>query len=217
MSTAKHTPISFEFFPPKTPEGAAKLVFSPLIPAFLARYPQMQLDIVTDGRLLDIVAEGFDLGIRSRDLVPQDMIAVPCSAPIRFVVAGAPAYFSRQGVPLSPADLHQHQCIRSRLPGGGPHYNWEFSRGAQQYKFEPTGQLSLDSQPLLVQAALEGIGLIWTNESGIQTYLQSGQLQSVLTEWSPEEAELCFYFPKARQQHAGLRAFLDLVREYRSQ
>lgn len=197
-------------------EGAVKLVFAALIPEFLARYPQMQLDIVTDGRLVDIVAEGFDLGIRSRDLVPQDMIAVSCYAPIRFIVAGAPDYFSSQGVPLSPADLHKHQCIRSRLPGGGPRYNWEFTRGTQHVKFEPTGQLSLDSQPLLIQAALAGIGLIWTNESGIRTYLQNGQLRTVLTDWSPAEAELCFYFPKARQQHAGLRAFLDLVHEKRN-
>lgn len=196
-------------------EGAAQLIFSRYIPPLLKLYPALRVEIVTESRLVDIVESGFDLGIRSRDLIPLDMVALPCDTPVHYVLAASPAYLTTAGMPASPADLNKHQCIRSRLPNGGPHYPWEFSHAGQQVRIDPQGALSLDSQSLQIEAALADCGLIWVNRAAITPYLASGELQLVLPEWSPPSEELCFYYPQSRQPNAAMRAFITLVRELR--
>ena len=195
-------------------EGAALHLMNPVVYAFLERYPDMRLDLVTEGRMVDIVAEGFDAGLRTRDMVPQDMIAVPCSAPVRFLVVGAPAYFARRGrtKPRVPADLSQHTCIRTRLPGGGL-YRWEFERRGEKIDIDPQGALTLDNHHLMRDAALRGVGLVWMNEWSVAADLAAGRLTPVLENWSPRLPELCLYYPGHRHVPAGLRAFIEVIRE----
>ncbi|QNH13867.1 LysR family transcriptional regulator [Xanthomonas sp. SI] len=196
-----------------TSEGAARLLM-PAILAFLARYPEVRLDIVTDGRLVDIVEEGFDAGIRLAELVPQDMVAIPCSAPLRFIVAGAPAYFARHGAPRTPADLRGHACIRSRYPQGGAVYRWEFAKRGQQQLIDVEGMLTLDNSALLIDAALAGVGLIWTHEASIAQHLAHGALVAALEDWCPRFPGLCLYYPGHRHVPAALRAFIEVLREH---
>lgn len=193
-------------------EGAARMVLEPLILAFLQRYPDMRVDIVTEGRLVDVVAEGFDAGIRQAKFVPLDMVAVICSPPIRYVVVGAPAYFLQHDEPHHPNELKNHRCIRNRLPGGA-HYRWDFKRGKEVISIEPSGPLTLDNYNLRIAAALHGSGLTWVNEWAVAGYLESGQLRAVLQPWSACSPGLRLYYPGHRNVPAGMRAFLALVRE----
>ncbi|WP_369940099.1 LysR family transcriptional regulator [Xanthomonas medicagonis] len=196
-----------------TSEGAARLLM-PAILAFLAHYPEVRLDIVTDGRLVDIVAEGFDAGIRLGELVPQDMVAIPCSPPLRFIVAGAPDYFARHGTPRTPADLRGQVCIRSRHPQGGSVYRWEFAKREQQQWVDVEGRLTLDNSKLLIDAALAGVGLIWTHEASIAHHLAHGDLVAALEDWCPRFPGLCLYYPGHRHVPAALRAFVQTLREH---
>ncbi len=193
-------------------EGAARMLLTPIVFEFMRRYPDMKVDIVTEGRLVDIVADGFDAGVRSAEDVPQDMVAVPCSAPLRFVVVGAPAYFARHRKPRVPADLARHHCVRSRYASGAI-YRWEFEKRGEQQAIDVDGPLTLDSHPLMIEAALQGVGLIWTNEWSVAEHLAAKRLVRVLEDWSPPYPGLCLYYPKHRHAPAGLRAFVEVVKE----
>lgn len=193
-------------------EGAVQMIMTPVVVEFLKRYPDMRLDIVTDTALVDIVADGFDAGIRLADSVPLDMIAVPCSPPLQFAVVGSPDYFTRHGKPRSPADLAGHNCIRTRF-ASGTLYRWEFEKRGLQQIIDVNGPLTLDSHQLIVDAALQGIGLACTSEHSIAGHLAAGRLIPVLQDWLPPYPGLCLYYPANRHVPAGLRGFIDLVRE----
>lgn len=193
-------------------EGAAQMVLEPLVLEFLRRYPKMHVDLVTEGRMVDVVGEGFDAGIRQADIVPQDMVAVACSPPIQFVVVGAPSYFLEHSDPTHPDDLALHHCIRSRLPNGAL-YRWDFSRGDENVSFTPEGPLTLDNYNLRITAALHGSGLAWVNGWAVADHIASGRLRKVLEQWSPAQPGLCLYYPGHRNIPAGMRAFVELAKE----
>ncbi|WP_394778208.1 LysR substrate-binding domain-containing protein [Undibacterium sp.] len=193
-------------------EGAAQMVLAPIVLEFLRRYPDMQVDLVTEGRMVDIVADGFDAGIRSAEHVPLDMVAVDCSPPIRFVVVGAPSYFAGRSKPQTPGDLHSHTCIRPRLPSGAL-YRWEFQRGADKIDIDPPGPLTLDNHHLMIAAAVQCAGLVWTSEWHVAPLVAEGKLEMVLEPWSPYSPCLRVYYPSHRHVPAGMKAFLEVVRE----
>lgn len=194
-----------------TSAGAAKQVM-PLLLEYMRRYPQMKLDIVTEGRLVDIVAQGFDAGIRLSDSVPQDMIAVDISPPQRFAVLGSPAYFASHPTPLSPLDLSAHECIRSRMPSGSI-YRWEFERHGESIAVDVNGALTLDNPTLMLQAARAGMGLTYLTEWNAAADLAAGALIRVLEEWTPMFDSLRLYYPGRRHVPAGLRALIELIKE----
>ncbi|MDR5815893.1 MULTISPECIES: LysR family transcriptional regulator [unclassified Caballeronia] len=195
-----------------TSAGAAHQVMAVFI-AFLERYPDMKLDIVTEGRLIDIVVEGFDAGIRLRDTVPQDMIAVPFGRRQRFAVVGSPAYFARRKPPRTPADLAVHDCIRSRMPSGSI-YQWEFEKHGQAVRIDGAGALTLDDPGLMLAAARAGLGLTYLTEWNVRADLANGTLKRVLEDWTPPLDGLCLYYPGRRHVPAGLRALIDMIREH---
>lgn len=192
--------------------GAARQVLMPFVLEFLERYPQMRVDLVTEGRLVDIVAEGFDAGIRSTEAVPQDMVAVPVGPRLSFAVVGAPAYFANRPPPLVPGDLAAHDCIRSRLPSGTL-YRWEFEKHGEELVVDVAGRLTLDDHDLMLQAALAGGGLIYTSEWSVRAHIASSSLIRVLEDWTPHYPGLSLYYPRHRHLPAGLRAFIALIRE----
>jgi len=197
-----------------TSVGAARQVMTPVILEYLSRYPQMQIDIVTEGRLVDIVVAGFDAGIRLADAVPQDMVAVPLGPDQRFAVVGSPAYFETHPRPRSPHDLPAHRCIRSRLPGGGI-YRWEFERHGEAIAIDGEGPLTLDEPNLMLEAARAGLGLAYLTEWNVAADLAAGRLVRVLEDWTPRFPGLCLYYPRGRHLSTGLRALVDLIREQR--
>ncbi|ACD21479.1 LysR family transcriptional regulator [Paraburkholderia phytofirmans] len=191
--------------------GAAKQAM-PLFIAFLQRYPDMKLDLVTEGRLIDIVVDGFDAGIRLAETVPQDMIAVPFGDKQRFAVVGSPAYFAQHKAPRTPADLHAHRCIRTRMPSGAI-YQWEFERRGETVRIDGKGALTLDEPGLMLEAARAGLGVTYLTEWNVAADLQAGTLVRVLEDWTPPLDGLCLYYPGRRHAPAGLRALIDMIRE----
>jgi DNA-binding transcriptional LysR family regulator len=195
-----------------TKERAAHQILRPVVAKYLRRYPDMQVELTMEGRHIDIVAEGFDAGIRLAESVPQDMVAIPCGPDSRFLVVGSPAYFATTSVPRSPADLLAHQCIRRRMPGGTL-YRWEFSRHGEEMALDVPGRLTLDNDSLMVEATLEGLGLAFVSDWWVADHLASGSLRAVLQDWTPPFPGLRLYYPGHRHMAAGLRAFVDLIRE----
>jgi DNA-binding transcriptional LysR family regulator len=195
-----------------TSVGAAKQVM-PVFIAFLKRYPEMKLDIVTEGRLIDIVSEGFDAGIRLLETVPQDMIAVPFGDRQRFAVVGSPDYFARHKPPRTPAELNKHPCIRARMPSGSI-YRWEFERQGERLRVDGNGALTLDEPALMLAAARAGLGLAYLTEWNVKNDLEAGTLMRVLEDWTPPLDGLCLYYPGRRHVPAGLRALTDTIHEY---
>lgn len=194
------------------PETAARLLVSEVMPAFLQRFPWMAIDIVAEGRLVDIVADGFDAGVRLGEAVPQDMIAVRFGGGVRFLATAAPAYLARAGAPHAPDDLRGHACIRHRFESGKL-YRWEFARHGQEIAVDVPGRVTLDHIGLMLDAAAAGLGIAYAPEHAARPYLDDGRLVTVLEEWCPTIPGLVLYYPGHRQVPAGLRAFIDTLRE----
>ncbi|KEQ02845.1 LysR family transcriptional regulator [Pseudorhizobium pelagicum] len=191
---------------------AARAIISPLVLEFLRRYPDMNVDIVTEGKLVDIVKDGFDLGVRVEALVPTDMIAVSLGRPQRHAVVGTPEYLEQHGTPLVPTDLLDHRCIRVRLPDGSL-FRWRFEKDGEPVQIDVRGPLALDEASLTRTAVLESAGVGYLFEQDILSDIEAGRVVRVLEDWTPSYPGLCLYYPGRRNLSAGVRAFLDLARE----
>ena len=192
-------------------DSAARWLLRHVVPGFLRRHPRVTLDLVSEGRLVDIVAEGFDAGVRLRETVPQDMVIVPFAGDTRFLAVAAPAYLAEQGVPMTPDDLHRHRCIRQRLPSG-KRYRWEFALNADEIAIDVPGALTLDHNVLMVEAAADGLGIAYVPEPIARPALEDGRLVTLLQEWSPAIPGLCLYYPGHRHVPPPLRAFIAELR-----
>jgi DNA-binding transcriptional LysR family regulator len=192
--------------------GAARMLLQPLILEYCRRYPRVEVEIATEGALVDVIGQGFDAGIRLAEFVPPDMIAVPILRSIRSVVVGSPQYFAGRARPEVPNDLLQHRCIRSRMRGGQI-YKWEFEKGDQKLLIDVPGGLTLDESSLMREAALAGAGLTYIGERSVQDDLSCGKLVTVLEDWTPPYPGLSLYFASRRYIPARLRALIDLIRE----
>jgi len=193
-------------------EGGIRHVLRTVVPRFLERYPRVELDLVADGALVDIVERGFDAGIRLAEAVPRDMVAVRIGPDLRFLAVASPAYLSSHPAPRVPDDLKTHRCIRQRLPGG-KRYRWEFARRGRGVAVDVPGPLSLDDNGLMVEAAIDGLGIAYVPEPYARAALDDGRLRAVLEDWCPPDAGLRLYYPGHRQVPATLRAFIDMARE----
>ena len=193
-------------------EGAIRLLLREIVPQFMARYPGITLDLVAEGKLVDIVGEGFDAGIRLGEAVPRDMIAVRLSPDMRFLAVASPDYLAAHPAPETPDDLARHQCLRQRLPSG-KRYRWEFQKRAEEVAMDVPGSLTLDNTQLMVEAAQNGLGIAYVPEDYAQAALKEGRLKTVLDDWCPPIPGLFLYFSGNRHVPASLRALIELVRE----
>ena len=193
------------------PLGIALLIRE-VLPRMAERFPDVTVDLVAEGRLVDIVAGGFDAGLRLGDTIPRDMIAVRFGRPVGFVCVAAPGYLKRAGTPKTPDDLMRHRCIRHRLPGGKL-YRWEFERGKQTLVLDPPGALILDDDRLMAEAAAQGLGIAYVADAAAAAALKTKQLRQVLSGWMPAAETLAVYYPGHRAVPPALRAFLDIVKE----
>ncbi|MGP5307444.1 LysR family transcriptional regulator [Vreelandella alkaliphila] len=192
-------------------DAAVRMILRPLLARFLRYYPQVHLDIVTDGKLGDIVAEGFDAGIRLAEAVPQDMIAVRLVESVRFAAVASPEYLASRGRPTVPQDLYQHDCIRFRFDSGAI-YRWEFSRNGVAETIDVTGPLTLTDQILMVDSAIDGIGIAFVPDFLVTDALRGGHLERVLEEWCPPFPGVCLYYPSRHYVSAGLRALIKTLK-----
>ncbi|TWB57895.1 DNA-binding transcriptional LysR family regulator [Rhizobium sp. ERR 922] len=193
--------------------GAARILLTPLILEYGRRYPDVEIEIVTDNALVDVIGKGFDAGIRIAEAVPTDMVAIPIIPTLRSLVVGSPAYFSNRPYPLVPGDLLRHRCIRARM-ASGKLYRWEFERHGQSILVDAPGSLTLDASDLMLSAALEGAGLAYISEASVAGHIAAGNLIAVLEDWSPPYPGLSLYFAQRRQMPARLRALIELIREH---
>lgn len=190
---------------------AARELFSWLVLPFLRVHPQIHIDVVTEGRLVDIVAGGFDLGVRSADAVPVDMVAVPLGGVRRNVVVGSPGYLKARGTPRVPEALADHDCVRVRLPSGAI-YRWPFEKDGQTVHVDVQGGLTLDEASLARTAALASVGLTLAMESEVREDIAAGRLVCVLEDWTPTLPPLSLYYPSRRNPTAAFKAFIDFAR-----
>ncbi|MFT3779158.1 MAG: LysR family transcriptional regulator [Ottowia sp.] len=193
-------------------EAAIRLLLHTVVPAFLARHPGVELDLVAEGRLVDIVEQGFDAGIRLGEAVPKDMVAVRLGPDVRFLAVASPDYLAAHPAPTVPDALGRHRCIRQRLPSG-KRYRWEFGKHGQSLEIDVPGALTLDNSQLMVEAALGGMGIAYVPEPCARAALDDGRLVAVLEDWCPRIPGLCLYFPRNRHAPASLQAFVDAIRE----
>jgi len=195
-------------------EDAAPLLLGPVMPVFVERYPEVQLDISVSNRMIDIIDHGFDAGIRYGGTVPEDMVAQRLSRQIRWMAAASPAYLERFGTPSHPSDLKDHRCIGIRL-GNDQIYRWEFERDGEALSIETPGPLTLDESHSAVEFGRTGVGVIYGVEPVLRPHFASGQLVPLLEEWSPVGPGLHMYYSSRRQVPTALRLLVDLIREVR--
>ncbi|MBV6669509.1 LysR family transcriptional regulator [Xanthomonas euvesicatoria pv. alangii] len=192
---------------------AAREIMAPLVLSYLQRYPLVHVDIVTEGRLVDVVAAGFDLAVRSADLVPSDAIAIPLGQRRRMAVAASPAFFENRAIPKVPQDLLAYPCVRGRLPDGTL-LRWRFEKGGEELQLEVQGPITLDEASLARIAVANGVGIGYFMEADIREDIAAGRLVRILEDWTPPLAPLCLYYYNRRNSSAAFQAFIALARDY---
>lgn len=192
---------------------AAREIMSPLVLTYLQRYPQVHIDLVTEGRLVDVVAAGFDLGVRSADLVPSDAIAIPLGQMRRMVVAASPAFFATRAIPKVPQDLLSYPCVRGRLPDGAL-LRWQFEKENEELQLEVEGPITLDEPSLARIAVTKGVGIGYFMEADVREDIAAGRLVRILEDWTPPLVPLCLYYYNRRNSSAAFQAFVALARDF---
>ena len=185
------------------------------MPAFLAAYPGIRLEVIAEDSFVDVLAAGCDAGIRYDERLEQDMIAVPIGPRTqRFAAGAAPAYLDRHGRPEHPRDLLAHACLRSQFPSG-VRPPWEFERDGEIVRVDPAGPLLVSAGgavDLAVEAAIAGVGIIHLFEDALRPHLDRGALEPVLQPWWQSFTGPFLYFPGRRLVPAPLRAFIDFIK-----
>jgi DNA-binding transcriptional LysR family regulator len=189
----------------------AYLTLVPRLGAFCEAYPDVVLDICVEDHFVDIVAEGFDAGLRLNESLERDMIAVRFGPELCGVVVSAPSYFERHGIPKHPADLAQHRCIRHRFASGRV-YRWELEKGEESFEVAVDGPLIVNDDRFALEAALQGAGLAFLLDVQVTEALADGRLMRVLEDWCQPFPGLYLYYPSRRRMRPALRAFIDFYR-----
>ena len=187
------------------------MVLQPLLAGFLREHPHVQLELTNDEGFVDIVAKGFDAGVRFGESVHRDMVAIPLGGPVTVAVVASPEYLQRFPAPRHPDDLVRHNCVRFRFAATGAIYKWEFQMADRLVEHEVKGSLTISDTLFSVEAALEGIGLAYTFEPLARAHIKAKRLKRVLTPFSPVFPGFYLYYPSRRNQSTKLKALVDYV------
>ena len=191
---------------------AAKQLIAPKLGRFHAAYPDVVLDIVVDESLSDIVASRFDAGIRVGERLEKDMIAIRLTPDHPMQAVASPEYLARNGEPKQPADLHKHVCINWRFPGSGAVYRWPMERKGKKLELSVTGPIISNSEDVMHEAALQGLGILYAyDDDPIRELISAGRLKRILADWSPIVPGLFLYYPSRRLPTPALRGFIDCL------
>lgn len=190
----------------------AKLLLGPVLPVFVERYPDIEVDLTVTNRMIDVIGEGHDAGIRFGGTVPSDMIAQRLSPDVRWSVVGTPGYLERFGVPTHPEQLKEHRCLKIRL-GNARLYDWEFVKNGQKLEVQVPGAITIDETRVGVALVTRGAGLMYVPERVIARYIEDGTVQEVLKDWAHTDPGFHIYYSSFRQVPVGLRLLIDLIRE----
>jgi DNA-binding transcriptional LysR family regulator len=195
------------------PRAAVPFVIDPVMPAFRARHPRVEVEVVIEERFVDIVAEGFDAGVRLAEAIERDMVQVRLTEGFRFVVVGAPSYLARRGRPERPEDLLRHECITFRSQTTGALYAWELERGRRSWRVPVRGAVVTNDHLVSLSLAAQGMGLAYAFEPAIKQQLAAGRLERVLEPYAVSVPGWFLYFPTRAQRSTPLRLFVETAKE----
>jgi DNA-binding transcriptional LysR family regulator len=193
-------------------EHAADAVIWPKLSIALRDYPDIRVEIVSDNGFVDIVAEGLDAGVRLGESIEKDMVAVRIGPDLRLLPVASPAYFEQHPPPATPQELIAHSCINLRLMGSGTIYAWEFACQGRPLRVRVDGQLIFTSIRLAVDAALQGYGIAFVPEDGVEEKLARGELVATLVDWCPPISGFHLYYPSRRQHSPAFQVIVDALR-----
>lgn len=194
------------------PTPALQLRLVPLLIEFLSYHPDLKVEVIAEEAFIDIVAAGFDAGVRYGESLDRDMIAISLGGPQRYRIVGSPDYFARHGRPRTPAELASHVCFNHLFPRGNA-LRWEFEKDGEITFFAPDNRILTNDPVLRMNAAREGLGLTSTFEEYCRADIEAGRLETVLEDWCPPFPGPFLYYPERRLMPAGLRAFVDFIKE----
>jgi DNA-binding transcriptional LysR family regulator len=194
------------------PASAISLVLMRFLPAFFERHPNVEVDVSVDDRFVDIVSEGYDAGVRLVEAIDRDMVQVRLSPACRVIVAGAPSYLKRRGVPQKPEELLQHDCIVNRGARSNEPLAWDLERGKRLWRVPVRGPIITNDSTFRRRLALAGVGLVYTLEPVLAEDIAKKRLRIVLESYAPEVPGLFLYFPSRAQISPAFRAFVDMAR-----
>ncbi len=192
------------------PRTATKAVILPKLARFVRTYPEIVLEITSSNDPVDLIAGEYDAGVQLGEFIQRDMIAVPVTKELRLAVVGSPEYFQTNNIPKHPRDLKDHSCIGFRFSNGL--YRWEFQKGRKALTVSPQGPVSFDDPDLVIQAALDGVGIGTAMEHSLKDPIAEGRLVQVLKDWCPSFPGYFLYYPSRRNQPAALAALIDSLR-----
>lgn len=199
------------------PISASRLVLPRIVPAFLAAFPEVELEVVAEDNFVNVLAEGFDAGIRYGERLERDMVAIPIGPRTqRFAAAASKGYLERHGRPRHPRDLLRHACLRGKFSSGSAHA-WEFVRGGESLKLDVRGPLVVGlggTADLAVDVAIAGVGVVYLFEEWLQPHFARGELEPVLAPWWPSFTGPFLYYAGRRHLPPPLRAFVDFVKTF---
>jgi DNA-binding transcriptional LysR family regulator len=191
---------------------AAKKLIAPRLGRFHTAHPDVVLDIVIDDGVSDIVAGGFDAGIRVGERLEKDMIAVRLTSDVEMMAVASPDYLTCHGEPKTPADLHRHICINWRFPGSGEIYRWQMEKKRKRIELNVEGALISNHQDVVIEGALQGLGILYAyDHDRVREAIGQGRLRRVLADWSPTVPGLFLYYSNRRFLRPALRAFIDCL------
>jgi DNA-binding transcriptional LysR family regulator len=195
------------------PRAAVPFIIDPVLPTFRERHPRVEVEIVVEERFVDIVAEGYDAGVRLSEAIERDMVQVRLTEAFRFVVVGAPSYLERRGSPERPEDLLRHECITFRSRTTGALYAWELERGRRNWRVPVRGGVVCSDSALASSLAEKGVGLAYALEPMVREQLREGRLRVVLERYAPTVPGFFLYFPSVARKSAPLRLFVEAAKE----
>ena len=198
-------------------EHAMSAVLWPVLKSFMAHYPDINIEVTVDNGLTDIVDGRFDAGVRLGEQIAKDMVAVRIAPDMQMAVVGSAAYFAKNGVPETPEQLEHHRCINMRLPTLGGLYAWEFTHDGREIRVRVDGQLTLNSLPQRLDAAVAGLGLAYVPEESAAAQLADGRLTRVLESWCPSFEGYHLYYPSRRQHTTAFTLLVEALRNQNGQ
>jgi DNA-binding transcriptional LysR family regulator len=196
------------------PRAAVPFVIDPVLPKFRERHPRIEIEVVVEERFVDIVAEGYDAGVRLSEAIERDMVQVRLTDAFRFVVVGSPGYLARHGTPERPEDLLRHECITFRSQTTGALYAWELERGRRNWRVPVRGGVVSGDGRLTASLAEQDLGLVYALEPMVIEQLRSRRLKVVLERYAPTVPGFFLYFPSVARRSAPLRLFVEAAKEF---
>jgi len=194
---------------------AYEAVIRPVLKEFCAAHPDATVEVIIDYRFRDIVSDRFDAGIRLGEKLQQDMVAIQVGSKLRMAVVASPSYLARHAVPRIPEDLRSHRCINYRMASTNSIYSWEFERNGRELRIGLSGPLIFNEPDLMLQAAIDGLGVAYVLEHEAASHIASGRLIRLLEDWTPSFAGFFLYYPSRKQVSPVLAALLTILRARR--